>query len=62
MRERGLFGHEPALDGGLQVVREGELPDDLGGALHALGLVGGSVAVNATLRLRHQKIGSSITR
>jgi hypothetical protein len=31
-RQGGLVGHEPALDGGLQVVREGELPGDLGGA------------------------------
>src|SRR5690606_31056640 len=39
-RQGGLVGHEPALDGGLQVVREGELPGDLGGASHGLGLVG----------------------
>lgn len=27
-RQDGLVSHEPTLDGGLQVVREGELPGD----------------------------------
>jgi hypothetical protein len=53
-RQGGLVGHEPPLDGGLKVVRERELPGDLGGTSRGLGLVGRRRRREATLRLRRQ--------
>lgn len=39
-RHGGPVGHEAAVDGALQVVREGEHPGHLGGSAYGLGLRG----------------------
>lgn len=46
-RHVGPVGHGAPVDGGLQVVREGELLGDLGRPSHEFGLGGAAVSLQA---------------